>query len=235
MVNKWLKIVQQIPKVCLTFSSPCVLCLQPSLRGIALCDKCEQNLPWIKEACQHCGIALNGANCANCLSQRPTFERLTGLFEYAWPVSAFIAKLKYGAQLPFGKILGQLLTKHYQQHYPVDAIIPMPLYQSRQQERGFNQCTEIGRYLSKHLNLPLDWRSCTKIKDTPSQALLSANRRIRNVNENAFAISPSFAASSVLVIEDVVTTATTVNAFARALKRHGVNTVEILSVCRTSL
>lgn len=237
IVNKWLKIVQQITRVCLPLTSPCVLCLQPSFREIGLCVHCEQRLPWIKNPCQRCAIGMEeGAIlCADCLYKNPPFDKLSALFDYAWPINAFISKLKYGGHLPFGKILAYQLHKHFKPQHPIDVVIPMPLHPLRQKERGFNQSIELATIIAKELNLPLDRRSCTKVKDTPSQALLSAAKRLSNVRENAFAIAPSFDAKHVLVIEDVVTTAATVNAFARVLKHHGVHTVEILSVCRTRL
>ena len=236
IVNKWLKIVQQITKVCLPLSTQCVLCLQPSCTEIALCEPCEKTLPWIVDACERCGIAVNVGQtlCAQCLGKNPPFGRLSAPFEYAWPINAFISKLKYGGHLPFGRMLGYLLSKHFTCIHPIDTIVAIPLHPLRQKERGFNQCIELGWQVAKQLNLPLDKRSCTKIIDTPSQALLSASRRSNNLNEKAFCISPDFAAKHVLVIEDVVTTGTTINAFTRALKQHGVRTVEILSVCRTS-
>jgi predicted amidophosphoribosyltransferase len=59
--------------------------------------------------------------------------------------------------------------------------------------------------------------------------------RKKSVSPKAFAIAPTFVAKHVLVIEDVVTTGQTIQAFTQALKMHGVSTVEIWSVCRTSL
>ncbi len=237
LVNKWLKIVQHLPRYCLPLSCHCVLCLQPSERDIALCFACERQLPWLKNPCTRCGISVAPpfTVCPQCMHQPPPFERLSSLFDYAWPLDRFIAKLKYGAHLPFGKMLGTLLATHLEVPQRVDCLLGMPLHPHRQQERGFNQSFEIAQEIAKRTQLPFDRRSCTKVIDTPSQAALTANQRAHNLSQHAFAISKDFSAKHVLVIDDVVTTMATISAFSRALKHHGVSTVEIWSVCRTKL
>ncbi len=236
IVNKWLKIVQQIASACYPLANQCVLCLQPSRTPYALCKACETYLPWIKNGCARCGIALinDKAYCPHCIQKTPPYERLSALFDYEWPVNTFLGKLKYGGNLPFGKILGHLLASHLSPSALVDTVVALPLHPHRQKERGFNQCLELAQIVAKQLNLPLDRRSCTKITNTTSQALLTGSARLA-LTANAFKIAKEFKAKHVLVIEDVVTTQTTVNAFTMALKNHGVSTVEIWSVCRTSL
>ncbi|MBS0287119.1 MAG: ComF family protein [Proteobacteria bacterium] len=237
IVNKWLKIVQQISHNYLTLPSQCVLCLQPSLSEYALCEACEIKLPWIKQPCQRCGMALKSPQtlCMRCYNEPPAFDRLYALFEYVWPVNAFIAKLKYAGRLPFGYMLGALLAKHLTPTNKPDCLLALPLFHRRQQERGFNQTHELARVIAKRYSLPFDWRSCTKIRETTSQVLLTGRQRANNIQAKDFFIAPTFKAKHVLVIEDVVTTMATVNAFSLALKQHGVSTVEIWSVCRTSM
>ncbi|MBS0288999.1 MAG: ComF family protein [Proteobacteria bacterium] len=173
--------------------------------------------------------------CAQCLNFPPPFERLTALFNYAWPVSGFIAHLKYAGKLHFAKMLGSLMAKHLSCQYPIDCVIAMPLHPKKQRQRGFNQTIEIAKWIAKMQKRPLNNWHCTKITDTQAQAKLSAADRGKNLSAKAFYISPNFVAKHVLVIEDVVTTGATIHAFATALKNHGVSTVEVWCVCRTSL
>lgn len=237
LVNKWLKIVQQIPDKVLILPCQCVLCLQPSFNKYALCEACEQKLPWIEHGCMRCGIRVSAphTHCMRCYYAPPPFDGLSALFEYVWPVSAFIAKLKYAGSLPFGNLLGALLAKHLTLTSKPDCVLAIPLFPDKQKMRGFNQTHELARVIAKEFLLPFDWRSCTKIKESRSQVLLTGKARAKNVQAKDFHIAPSFKPKHVLVIEDVVTTMATASAFTMALKEHGVHTVEIWSVCRTSL
>lgn len=234
IVNKWLKIVQQLGRDCLALPCHCVLCLQPSKREFALCEACEIFLPWLDHPCALCGDASPVHDlCSKCQHTLPPYERLQSLFNYAWPVNGFISQLKYAGHLHFAKMLGKLMLNRLSVIYPIDCVIAMPLHPNRQRSRGFNQSLELASIIVKELQLRLDRWHCTKILDTPAQSLLSASKRAKNLSQKSFHIAPRFNAKHVLVIEDVVTTGTTVNALTRALKGHGVSTVEIWSICRT--
>jgi ComF family protein len=237
IVNKWLKIIQQILSLDLSFPCYCVLCLQSSQRDFALCQECESNLPWLRHACPHCGLSLADENgiCWQCHHTPFAFDSLQALFHYQWPVHAFVGDLKYKGHLHFVKMLANLMANHLWTLHPIDCVIGVPLHPVRQRQRGFNQTIELAKIVSKLCQLPFDRWGCTKTLDLPAQATLSQTMRKKSVSPKAFAIAPTFVAKHVLVIEDVVTTGQTIQAFTQALKMHGVSTVEIWSVCRTSL
>lgn len=241
MVNKWLKIVQETLAGCLSLPCHCTLCLEKSGRDIALCPRCEQNLPWIALPCSYCALPLansiGGAQpiCGECLYQAPVYEYLQALFDYQWPVHQFVSKLKFGSHLHFAKMLGSLMSHKLKALTPVDCMVAMPLHPKRQRERGFNQALEIAKIIAKKQQIRLDLFSCQRVKYTKAQASLSAKRRADNMHYSAFKISPKLRARHVLVIEDVVTTGSTVVAFTKALKQSGVETVEIWACCRTGI
>jgi predicted amidophosphoribosyltransferase len=79
----------------------------------------------------------------------------------------------------------------------------------------------------------LDKWSCTRISNTHAQSQLSAQQRIKNLHAASFHINKTFKAKHVLIIEDIVTTGATMRALTLALKRQGVQTVEIWCCCRT--
>lgn len=218
---------------CLPLPCDCVLCLRESGREIALCKDCEASLPWLKNPCAFCGLMIPQGICVKCMRQKPAFERCQALFDYTWPVREFIQQWKYGSQLHFAKLFGTLMAKRLDFSHPIDCIIPLPLHPLRQRERGFNQSIELASRISYLTDLPLNRWSCTKKMATASQSSLRQFARTQNVSANAFAVDKTFKAKHVLVIDDVVTTASTVSAFATALKHAGVKTVEIWSVCRT--
>lgn len=234
MVNKWLKIVQRSVQRCLQLPSYCLLCCRPSLREFALCVRCEEKLPWLPPVCLRCALP-EGEHAHGCFCRRqaPPYERLQALFDYAWPVQQFIAKWKYGGQLEFAKLFAHFMVERLTPQYAIDRIIPVPLHAERLSERGFNQSIELANLIAKHYGFYLDRRSCTRVRNTLSQSQLSAKHRQGNISAQTFHICPDFKAKHVLIIEDIVTTGATISALCRALKKHGVQTVEIWCCCRT--
>lgn len=235
MMNKWLKIVQHLGGLCLPLPCHCVMCLRPSKRDFALCLSCETLLPWLKNPCPYCALPLNSKtkDCHDCILKSPLFDRLEALFDYAYPLNDFMIRYKYHEKLYFSKILGKLMAQHLKFTFPLDCIVAMPLHPLKQRKRGFNQTIELAKIISNEINVPLDKWSCTKIINTPSQSSLSARKRKTNISPKIFEVNKSFSAKHVLVIEDVVTTGVTVNAFTQALKAAKVETVEIWACCRT--
>jgi ComF family protein len=211
--------------------------MQPTYRDISLCQPCEQYLPWLKSNCSRCALPLVGKGllCKHCLQIPPLYDRLQALFDYAWPLREFITQFKFGAHHHFAKLLGKLMANYLELTAPVECIIPVPLHKHRQIQRGFNQTLELATIIAKEKNLILEKRSCAKIIETRAQSSLRASSRTRNITPRVFAISPHFKAKRVLVIEDIVTTGATINAFAKALKQHGVEHIEVWACCRTDI
>ncbi len=112
-----------------------------------------------------------------------------------------------------------------------ELIVPVPLHPLRQRERGFNQASELARPISQRLNVQFDARLCRRIRATADQTELDARARRRNVRR-AFEVSGSIRLRHVAVLDDVLTTGSTANEMARALKRAGVETVEIWAAAR---
>jgi ComF family protein len=111
-------------------------------------------------------------------------------------------------------------------------LIPVPLHRKRLQERGFNQAVELARPLSRQLDIPLDFSSCRRVRDTRSQSELHVRERQRNVR-GAFKLSGKIEADHVALLDDVVTTGSTVTALAKVLRRTGVGRVDVWALART--
>ncbi len=147
-----------------------------------------------------------------------------------------ILNLKFKKKLAYARILGELLAEKIRQDWyrskPLpDLILPIPLYEQRLQERGFNQALELARPLASLLHLPVDTKAAKRIKNTSAQMNLAANQRQSNV-KNAFMITSSLRGKKIAVLDDVVTTGSTVTEFSRCLLQHGAQTVEIWCCAR---
>ena len=113
-----------------------------------------------------------------------------------------------------------------------ERLLPVPLHPARLRQRGYNQSLELARPLSRQLDIALD-RSCfQRILNTPPQADLPRRQRLHNLR-GAFRLSPPPEARHVALVDDVVTTGSTVNELARLLLRAGVQRIDVWAVART--
>ena len=217
----------------------CILCGLPSGRAADICVECEAELPWIMNACYCCGQELDNFEniCGCCLRKKPAFDRTIAPFHYQTPIDNFITTLKFGNKLIYAKILGELmiskLTCHYQElHLWPEIIIPVPLHHKRLCERGFNQSLEITRPISKKLKIPIDFKSCYRTENTKAQTQISCKERQKNLI-NAFAVKRDFHAKHIAIIDDVMTTGSTMGELSKILRQHGVQIIDIWCCART--
>lgn len=109
--------------------------------------------------------------------------------------------------------------------------MPVPLFWQKQWQRGYNQAELLAKPLADWLNIPLDTQSLKRIRHTASQRELSAADRRRNLRE-AFAYRPRKNYKRVAVIDDVVTTGSTLNAISLELRKQGVEEVQVWTLAR---
>jgi ComF family protein len=138
-----------------------------------------------------------------------------------------ITDLKFGAQFKSARLLGSLLSEYVDKSAEKpECILPVPLHKSRYRERGFNQALEIARTVSRNLQIPIDFTSIIRHKDTPHQTGFSAKKRRQNLRR-AFSVQKAVNAQHVAILDDVMTTGSTVNEVAAVLKQAGVSRVDV--------
>lgn len=213
--------------------STCLLC--GATAGTApLCGACLADLPWHRQPqCPRCAIPTpDGQVCGACLKRPPAFDRSRAALAYAFPLDRLIPRLKYSGRLAIAPALGECLAASVASGPRPDCLIPMPLHAKRIRERGFNPATEIARAAAKRLDLPLDTDSCRRIRDTPPQMGLKYDARRRNVR-GAFVCSGDVRGRHIALIDDVMTTGTSLDELAKTLKQAGALEVETWVVART--
>ncbi|WIM05213.1 MAG: ComF family protein [Candidatus Nitricoxidivorans perseverans] len=211
----------------------CLLCGAQDAAGPPrnICAACEDDLPRLPpELCPVCAeTAPGGAVCGQCLKSPPHFDATFAAFRYAFPLDKLVQALKYGHRLAIADFCAQALQGLAA---PIaDLIVPLPLSAQRLAERGFNQSVEIARPLARALGLPLLLDGCTRPVDTVPQAMLPWKARRNNVR-HAFECAVDLSGKSVIVVDDVMTTGSTLDEFARILKAHGAASVTNLVVAR---
>jgi ComF family protein len=210
----------------------CLLCGARSTRP--LCPGCHADLPWHRQPqCPQCALPTpDGQLCGACLKHPPAFDHSHAALAYAFPLDRLIPRLKYHGQLAIAPVLGECLAEAVSAAPRPDRLMAMPLHASRIRERGFNHATEIARVVASQLGLPLDLDNVRRIRDTPPQMGLKHDARRRNVRD-AFACSDGVQAQRIALVDDVMTTGTSLDELAATLKRAGAREVSCWVVART--
>lgn len=221
----------------LLWPSRCALCGLPSQSDLDLCAGCEGDLPVNDNGCEHCAEPLPRESsrptlCGTCLSHPPAFDACVAPFRYAFPVDRMIQGLKYRRELHYGRILGQLLSRHvaHRKTRP-ELVIPVPLAVTRYRERGFNQARELAMPVCKSLGLKLCSDLVERRRETREQAGLDRKDRLKNTRD-AFALIAPLPARHVAIVDDVVTTGSTVNEVAKLLRSAGAEWIEVWAAAR---
>lgn len=174
------------------------------------------------------------AVCGRCTTRLPTFDAAWSGFAYRGSIEQMVTRFKFQHDLAAGRVLARLLAEELavQQAGRPDLMVPVPLHPRRRLARGFNQAALLCQDLQRHFG-GLPWASILKRKRaTRTQSELPAERRRGNVR-GAFEISwlPPGAAH-ISLVDDVMTTGSTLNECARILKRAGVRRVDVWVVAR---
>ena len=219
----------------------CLLCDETTDTALPLCTPCENQLPWLLEHCLRCALpmGLSGGVCADCLKRPPAFQLVHAPWIYGFPVDSLISHFKHRSNWPFGYLLAELLGRSLQDRFEhglarPSALLPVPMTDTRQRQRGYNQATMLAQWLSRRLALPCHEHLLLRVQDTPAQQQLDAKARRRNVLQ-AFALAdPSQVEGLHLaLVDDVLTTGATAQALARLLLRAGAVRVDIYCLART--
>ncbi|MFC1748199.1 double zinc ribbon domain-containing protein [Pseudomonadota bacterium] len=233
-VNKWLLSVHDwlLPPCC-------VLCGRAGSNGMDLCSSCASELPYIGSACKQCAIPLSrGAVCGACQKRAPGFSDAKAVFLYQEPIDFLVRALKFDQKLYCARLLGELMAEvlvcELADDDLPDVILPVPLHPVRLRQRGFNQALELARPISRRLGVPLAPAVCKRKINTDPQTGMDSTARRRNL-KGVFEVSVDSGMSHIAIVDDVMTTGSTVEALAQALKAAGVGRVSVWVCARSDI
>lgn len=214
----------------------CVLCGLPSA-SVCICTGCKSDLPWTGPQCLQCGLPLNtpcDETCGRCISKTPGFTRTVCPLRYQFPADRLVQSFKFQRQLAAGRVLSHMLCEWVisQDFDRPDMLVPVPLHRLRMIKRGFNQAFEMGRYTGKVLDVPLLASSLRRHRNTKAQSGLSRKQRRKNVRGAFYWHGSIKPGRHVALIDDVMTTGTTVSECARVLKKAGAKRVDVWVAAR---
>lgn len=211
------------------FPKRCVDCGKPA--EYFICLDCTKKIEKIKTStCPGCGkISSYSKFCLNCKAKEDLY--LSGIIKSAvyesGPIKEIIHHLKYSGIISLAEVLGELVVERLLRELPKRDIIvvPVPLHRKREYSRGFNQAELISRYVCKRLNF-LGGMALVRTKNTPSQVKLSGDLRRNNLKGVFRCVDMELICEkTVLLVDDVATTGSTLNECAKILKENGAKQV----------
>ena len=226
----------------LLYPPVCALCSGKTQAGEYLCDQCEAKaMRIVAPFCQQCSEPFEGAiatafTCANCAHRKIYFDAAVAAYRGRGIVRQIIHDFKYGRQVHLRHLVARWLYAAFDDERlrgrEFDIIVPVPLHPTRQRERGFNQAGLLAELLSARISIQCKG-VLKRIRYTTTQTALDRAERIENLH-NAFRLrkNADVRGLHVLLIDDVLTTGSTLSECARVLKRAGAISVYAATAAR---
>ncbi|MFH1769460.1 MAG: ComF family protein [Parcubacteria group bacterium] len=202
----------------------------PNGDTVSLCEVCLDKIPILKEfKCAFCkSITADGITCIAC-ARKHALDQMIAVSSYKDPLAVRIMKtMKYRFVSSIACELARLMAGYINEFNLLPRnqnyiIIPVPLHKRRLRWRGFNQAKLIARGLNNYLNFPIDTASVQRTRNTKPQAEIEDLIQRSHNAHNAFVYigSPLPNDTTVLLIDDITTTGSTLDNCAQVLKEHG--------------
>ena len=197
----------------------CILCGGAGGEDMDLCRDCAADLPRSQSA-----------------SSLPPFRSSFVPFRYAYPLDHLVQGLKFRNELACGRVLGQLFANclHARGAPLPEVIVPVPLALRRYRQRGYNQAIELALSIRRVTGIAVRSDVAIRQRETAQQAGLDRKARRRNVAGAFAAVAPLHVRHSA-ILDDVVTTGSTVRELADVLQHAGAEQIEVWAIARTEL
>lgn len=220
-------------------ASECQVC--GSISTGTVCSVCMASLDYLQGiTCIHCGKQLNEqypySTCPDCKSGVFHYKRAYSCFEYNGMGKVLLHKLKYEGRIELARVIAGLMADRLKNEgLSTDIIIPVPIHKKKLEARGFNQSYEIAVELGRKLGKPV--LDCIKRKkETGAQYNLDRFQRQLNIVD-AFSVRLSYNVDkykSILLLDDIYTTGSTVNECSKTLKEAGAGDIYVITAATGS-
>lgn len=221
----------------LVFPRRCVVCDEITDRtGKALCSKCQGKILYIKEpCCMKCGKQLKGGEqeyCGDCRKKKHNYIQGTSLYDYG-SMSDSLFRFKYAGRMEYADFYGRELAEKKARWLSMikpDVLVPVPVHPSRKRKRGYNQAELIAGKLSRYSGIPIDTSLISRERKTQPLKNLSYAERQNNLKK-AFKIRQNdVKLSTIVIIDDIYTTGSTIDAMAQAFTEVGISGIYFITL-----
>lgn len=227
----------------LIFPARCCFCRTGLTgKGQVICPVCLAGIPYLQSPlCSCCGREFPDSSgsdhlCGNCLRRPPVYGQARAVVRYEAPVSHLLHRLKYAADTSTLPVLAQVVAPFVHDFRPAaDRVVPVPLFPARLKQRGLNQSLLLARIFFPEAGEALLVDALIRTRNTPAQTTLDGAARRKNLRA-AFAVRHPDAVRGrrIFLVDDVLTTGTTVSECAKALLGAGAAEICVVTVARVA-
>ena len=220
------------------FPRHCPICDEVVTLGTYICGACETKLSYITEpSCKKCGKQLEEEEreyCSDCGRKVHAFQQGKAVFSYKKEMKLSMYRFKYANRREYASFYAKAAAKQYGEWIKrrgIEVIIPIPMYEGKRRKRGYNQAETFAKSLGKEMKIPVDTKLLKRVKNTVPQKELNDRQRKDNL-KRAFQLRTNRVEySKILLVDDIYTTGSTMDAAAWCLRNAGVEDIYVLSIC----
>ncbi|MFM8186514.1 MAG: ComF family protein [Alphaproteobacteria bacterium] len=200
------------------------------------CQKCSFPFEFSVDFSSDCSVQNSEKICSNCLKKKPYYRKVYTIFRYNSTIGNAIANFKYRDQTFIAKRFVKLINKFTDIDLKsYDLITGVALHKKKLKTRKFNQAILLAKFLSKD---KLIYDLIIRVKNDNSQVKLGQKQRVKNIKK-AFMLNPKYKENKliknkkILLIDDVITTSSTINSISKILMRNKAKQVDVLAIAKT--
>lgn len=210
----------------------CIVCEKEIPKGskYCMCEDCKKTFPFNNgRICVKCGSPVDNeaSYCLECQNNTKHFDFARSSLVYENDAKRLVLNMKFGNNRWIEKYFAEMLFDTYNENLlDAEVIVAVPLSYKREKQRGYNQSLLLAKSLAEKLNLPLAEDVVIKVVDNQQQSSLPARERHTNV-QGVYKLQNSSVVKDkkVLVVDDILTTGSTLSEISRLLKKVGAKVV----------
>ena len=219
------------------FPGRCVVCDRPTDRqGILLCSSCVPKIGYVKAPfCMKCGKKIEGEDteyCKDCFNKSHRYIRAMSVYDYG-SMADSIFRYKYAGRAEYAKFYGYDMFRQrgrWLMSLGAQALVPVPIHKSRLKKRGYNQAQLLAEALSAYTGIPVCDSLIARCKKTGPQKNLTDRQRQNNLKKAFKILQNDVKLSTIVIIDDIYTTGSTVDAMCEVLGTAGIRNIYCLTL-----
>lgn len=222
----------------MVYPRTCPVCSGIPPRGEYVCEDCRVKLPYIKgPRCMKCSkpiLEKEEEYCYDCMKKKHSYVSGRAVWVYDDVMRESIARYKYKGSLEYAEFYGKEIADCHGKWIKVhgDILVPVPLHKRKQRIRGYNQAEVLAKIIGEKLQIPVRSKGLYRSRDTLPQKELNDAERLKNLAKAFEADKEQFSpAEKVMLVDDIYTTGSTIEACTKALQKAGVREIYFISIC----
>ncbi len=222
----------------MVFPLTCPVCKEKLPAGVTVCPKCKETLPFITQpSCMKCGKQLEHEEqeyCGDCSQYGHFYTQGIAIFHYNDAVQKAIYDLKYNNRRDYSVFFAPFMIaglKKVEQVWHTNVLVPVPIHDRKRRKRGYNQAEELAEAMAMEGNFVVRKDLIYRVQETLPQKALSHKERYQNL-QHAFAVDVEKCRGidSVILVDDIYTTGSTVDHCAKLLRAAGISHVYYVAI-----